>query len=168
MLNSLVTLAVLRLAEPHAELLPAAPPTGIHQATYDSYIEEAALLYGIDPLLIRAVIYTESRFVVSARSRAGAMGLMQLMPKTAKRLGVTDRKCPRQSILGGAKYLRSLLDYFDNDLTLALAAYNGGIANVIRYGRRVPPFKETRRYVKVVKQRLAALEALHTVAPNTP
>lgn len=165
MLSSLSIFAILRLVEPHAELLPAAPPTGIHQATYDSYIEEAALLYDVDPLLIRAVIWTESRFVASARSRAGAVGLLQLMPRTARSLGVTDRKCPRQSILGGTKYLRSLLDYFGNDLTLALAAYNSGPGTVIKHKRRVPPHRETRRYVKVVKRRLAALEALHRSAP---
>ncbi|BDU78490.1 transglycosylase SLT domain-containing protein [Mesoterricola sediminis] len=101
---------------------------------------------GVDPFLARAVIQAESAFYTRARSRAGALGLMQLMPQTAERFGVLDPFDPRQNITGGVKYLRWLMNAFQGDLPRVIAAYNAGEANVIKY-KGIPPFAETRAYV---------------------
>ena len=111
-------------------------------------IDDAAAQSGLPPALIDAVIRTESGYRPRAVSRAGAIGLMQLMPATARSLGVNNPYDPRQNILGGARYLRKMYDRF-RDLKLAIAAYNAGPGNVAKYGG-IPPFKETRRYVQVV------------------
>lgn len=113
-------------------------------------IERAALKNGLSPALVHAVIKTESYYNPVIRSSAGAVGLMQLMPATASRFGVTNRRDPEQNIQAGAKYLKILLGQFNNDLSLALAAYNAGEGNVRRYGNQIPPFKETQNYVKKV------------------
>lgn len=115
-------------------------------------IEEAAAETGLPAALIDAVVRTESGYRPHAVSRAGAIGLMQLMPRTARSLGVRDPFDPRQNVRGGARYLRRLFDRFGT-VELALAAYNAGPARVARH-RGVPPFKETRRYVRVVMERL--------------
>lgn len=112
-----------------------------------SHILAAARETDIEPALIHAVIAVESSFNPAARSRYGALGLMQLMPGTAKRYGVTNRLDPAQNIQGGARYLRDLMAMFDNDLQLVLAAYNAGEEAVIRYGRRIPPFRATVAFV---------------------
>jgi soluble lytic murein transglycosylase-like protein len=117
---------------------------------YEELIQEAADKYDMDPALIRAVMQTESAFHPYAVSRAGAEGLMQLMPALADEMGVVDSFDPRENIMGGARYLKRLLDYHKGDLDLALASYNAGPGNVERYGG-VPPFRETRRYVKTIK-----------------
>jgi len=104
----------------------------------------------VDPTLIHAVISVESGYNPSARSSAGAVGLMQLMPGIARRYGVKDRLDPAQNIQGGARYLRDLKVMFGNDLQLVLAAYNAGEDAVMRYGRRIPPFHETAAYVPKV------------------
>ncbi|MFB7156171.1 MULTISPECIES: lytic transglycosylase domain-containing protein [unclassified Lysinibacillus] len=116
---------------------------------YASIIQKAAATYNVPEKLIAAVIKQESNFNSNVVSHAGAQGLMQLMPKTAQYLGVTNSFDPEQNIMAGAKYLRQMLDKFDNDPTLALAAYNAGASRVTKYGG-VPPFKETQNYVKKV------------------
>ena len=120
--------------------------------SYDPIIEQAASNHGMETALLLAVIVVESGFDERAVSPAGAQGLMQLMPATAKHYGVSDSFDPSQNINAGAQYLRELIDRYENDLELVLAAYNAGEDAVERYGRQVPPFRETRRYVpKVLK-----------------
>jgi soluble lytic murein transglycosylase-like protein len=124
---------------------------GIHagageKETIEKCIQEAAQKYELAPELIKAVIKAESGFKVDAVSLAGAQGLMQLMPATAKELGVANPFDIRQNIDGGARYLRQMFDLFDGDARLALSAYNAGPGNVQKYGGDVP-FPETRRYV---------------------
>jgi soluble lytic murein transglycosylase-like protein len=104
----------------------------------------------LDPALVRAVIHAESGFNAGARSQKGAIGLMQLMPETARMLGVTKPNTPAGNILGGAQYLAGLLARFKNDVTLATAAYNAGPEAVQRYAG-VPPYAETQVYVQRVK-----------------
>jgi soluble lytic murein transglycosylase-like protein len=122
---------------------------------YDAFIQEAATLYRVDATLIRSVMQTESAFDALAVSRAGAMGLMQLMPDVAEELGVEDPFDPRQNVLGGTKYLRRLLDQYRGSVPLALASYNAGATNVAQYGG-VPPFPETQKYVKQITRMVAS------------
>jgi soluble lytic murein transglycosylase-like protein len=105
---------------------------------------------GVDPALLHAVISVESGYNPRARSVKGAAGLMQLMPETARRYQVSDIWDPRQNVSGGARYLRDLLAMFNNNMSLALAAYNAGENAVIEYGNRIPPYPETRSYVPQV------------------
>jgi soluble lytic murein transglycosylase len=123
---------------------------------YDSVIQMAAAKYGVEAALIKAVIKAESNFDPSAVSRKGAIGLMQLMPATAADLKVSDPYNPRQNIEGGTRYLRYLTGLFDKDLRLVIAAYNAGENAVIRYGRGIPPYRETRDYVNRVIKYLAS------------
>ena len=123
-----------------------------NQPKFATIVDAKAKKYKLIPELLHAVIEAESAYDPDAVSHAGAVGLMQLMPATAKRFGVTDRTSPTQSIEGGAHYLRVLLDYFDNDLTLAIASYNAGEGAVIKYGRKIPPYRETQNYVVKVKK----------------
>ena len=118
---------------------------------YDEIIEEAAAKYEMDSNLIRAVMQAESAFHPYVVSRAGAEGLMQLMPDLADEMGVNDAFDPRDNIMGGVRYLKRLLDYHGGDIDLALASYNAGPGNVERYGG-VPPFRETKNYVKTIRQ----------------
>ncbi len=113
-------------------------------------IEHAAAKTQLRPALIHAVVRAESAYRSDAVSSKGAVGLMQLMPATAKRYGVADRYDPAQNLQGGTAYLRDLLEMFDNDLQLALAAYNAGENAVIRYGNQIPPYEETQGYVRKV------------------
>ena len=117
---------------------------------YRPQIDRMAARYNIDSELIRAVILTESCFNPRAVSRVGARGLMQLMPATARMLGVSDTFDPDQNIEGGVRYLRMMLDEFDQDTTLALAAYNAGPQAVKKYGNAIPPYPETRSYVRKI------------------
>ncbi|MGD2140301.1 MAG: lytic transglycosylase domain-containing protein [Burkholderiales bacterium] len=114
---------------------------------YDKYIEAAAREQNIDPALVHAVISAESGYNPIARSRSGAAGLMQLMPETARRFGARNRFNPVENIQAGVRYLRMLMDLFDNDLELVIAAYNAGENAVIRAGHRIPPYAETMTYV---------------------
>ena len=112
-------------------------------------IDSTAEKYGVDAKLVKAVVKQESGFNPNAKSKAGALGLMQLMPTTAKGLGVTDPMNPQQNIEGGVKYLKSLLERFHGNTILALAAYNAGPNAVSKYDG-VPPYKETQNYVKSI------------------
>lgn len=142
-------LPVTAVLKPRVEVLTefaALPPN----EAYDDMIAEAAVDYDMDPDLIRAVMQAESAFHPLVVSRAGAEGLMQLMPELADEMGVSDSFDPRENIRGGTRYLKRLLDYYDGDLSLALAGYNAGPGNVARYGG-IPPFAETRKYVKTIR-----------------
>lgn len=125
--------------------LPATP--------YDPYIEMVAREHGVDPTLVKAVALVESGFNPKAVSNKGAKGLMQLMPATAKRYGISDLHDPYQSLRAGAAHLRDLLDEYNGDVTLALAAYNAGSGAVKRYGG-VPAYQETQQYVKKVQAKM--------------
>jgi soluble lytic murein transglycosylase-like protein len=146
--------------------LPATPPAALVEppaaalrggVPIDAAIRSAASKFDIDEALIRAVIHVESRFNPKAVSPKGATGLMQLMPGTARRFGVADAKDPAQNIHGGTNYLRVLLDLFNGDLRLALAAYNAGEGAVLKYNRRIPPYEETQEYVQLVLGRYRQL-----------
>ena len=126
-----------------------ATPKKTTERQFDSLILKAAHHHGIDPALVKAVIKAESGYDPRAVSKRGAKGLMQLMPRTAKALGVGDCFNPEYNINGGVKYLKGLLTRYDGNLQLSLAAYNAGMRNVKRYGG-VPPFKATQYYIKKV------------------
>ena len=149
--------------ERYAVLIQSAPP--VTQAgeqvdpvllrlsgRYDPLVEDVAADVHLDAELLRAVIAVESGFNPAAVSRKGARGLMQLMPSTAKTYGASDVHDPTQNVRAGARYLRDLLNRYEDDLTLALAAYNAGEKAVERFGRHMPPFHETRAYVSRVMQ----------------
>jgi len=119
-------------------------------ATYSTLIDEAAHRAGVDAALLRAMIAVESAFDPHAQSRKGAQGLMQLRPETARRYGVSQPFDPRENLRAGASYVRDLLARYEQDVELALAAYNAGEDAVDRHGRTIPPFSETRAYVPAV------------------
>ena len=126
-----------------------------HQSTrnrqkFGATITRAAKAHRLPPALLHAVITAESAYDPDAISSAGAVGLMQLMPGTAKRYGVRNRRDPLSNVQGGTRYLRDLLTMFDNNIVLALAAYNAGENAVIKHGHRIPPYEETQTYVRRV------------------
>ena len=120
---------------------------------HDSLIVESSRRYGIDPLLIYSQMHQESTFKIRALSPKGASGLMQLMPGTARRFGVTQIWDPKQNIDAGVRYMRWLLDTFNGDVVLALAGYNAGEGAVMKYGWQVPPYRETQEYVRRITSR---------------
>ena len=133
------------------DFIPAdIPSSGDHDL--DLIIFHTAERYGVDPRLVHAVIWKESKYKPQARSHAGAMGLMQMMPATAKRFGCTDANDEASNVNAGTKYLRWLLKRFNGDVSLALAAYNAGEGSVDRYAG-IPPFAETQNYVRVITAR---------------
>ena len=123
------------------------------EVTIDEHIKEVADRHGVRADLVAAVIEAESEFNPRAVSRRGARGLMQLMPKTAATLGVDDPFDPKANIEAGVKHLRAMMDRFDNNIPLALAAYNAGEVAVIKH-HGIPPYRETRAYVKRILKRL--------------
>lgn len=146
--------------------VPRRPPVKLDEARihrYDSIIRAAARRYQLPASLVRAVIHTESNYNANAVSRVGAMGLMQLMPSTARYLGVPRPFDPHQNVHGGTRLLRMLANRYAGDMTLVLAAYNAGAGNVEKYGG-IPPFSETRSYVRSVLRRYYAYERQAQVA----
>ena len=137
-------------------LTPVSGAMATRRDRYAPIIAAAAARYGVDPDLVHAVVRAESAYKPRARSHAGACGLMQLMPATARRFGVRDIWDPAQNVRGGVAYLRFLLDRFDGDIRLVLAAYNAGEGAVAKYGNRIPPYRETRTYVRRVLGSLGA------------
>ena len=125
-----------------------APPSGLDEA-----VDRIAAQHSLPPQLIHSVIKVESNYNTNAVSPKGAQGLMQLIPATSRRFGVANAFNPMENIQGGAKYLKYLLDLYNNDYALALAAYNAGEAAVAKYGA-VPPYKETQNYLHLVADQL--------------
>ncbi|MDT5268179.1 MAG: hypothetical protein QOH49_365 [Acidobacteriota bacterium] len=133
------------------DFIPSDVPTsGDHEL--DLVIARTGRNLGVDPRLIHAVIWQESKYKTDAESHVGAQGLMQLMPAAAKRFGCDDRNDIESNVTAGTKYLRFLLKRFDGNVTLALAAYNAGEGNVDKY-EGVPPFNETQAYVRIITGR---------------
>lgn len=167
LLKSVLTEAKAK-ADPDCPLYTPRPD----RATIKAWVHALAPRYGIDPDLVLAVIEVESRFNPRARSPRNAQGLMQLIPATATRFSIKDPLDPFQNLIGGMRYLRWLLDYFDDDIKLALAAYNAGEQAVKRYGG-VPPYPETQNYVsRIVRlmgeaERHTARAELNEVSFNT-
>lgn len=135
------------VAAPRAAPVDRGGSDPVRKASYDQIVDEAARVSGVESALLHAVISVESHYNPKALSPKGATGLMQLMPQTAKRYGVADSYDPLQNVQGGARYLRDLLRMFDNNTSLALAAYNAGENAVKKHGNRIPPYRETLNYV---------------------
>lgn len=154
--------------------VPALPPdrqpgAAGKRSRFDGTIDAAARAFGLDGALLHAIIAVESGYRVQALSPRGAAGLMQLMPDTARDFGAADVFDPVQNINGGARYLRYLLDKYDNQLDIVLAAYNAGEKALLKYGRKIPPFKETIRYVEQVQSRYRRNRgAQETAGAETP
>jgi soluble lytic murein transglycosylase-like protein len=144
--------------EPEEIFEPSTEPL-TEKTPFQKLIHDAAARYNLDPTLIHSVISIESNFDPKAVSRKNARGLMQLMPRTAELMGVKDSFDPAQNIDGGAHYLSDMLKKYGNDVTLALAAYNAGPDSVDKYGRRVPPYLETMKYVQRIAKTYAKLKA---------
>ena len=158
------TATTATLAASPLEVAPYAPAASSSLSGYttgdasvDSFIVSSGARHGVDPMLLYAIMHRESAFKKRALSYKGARGLMQLMPATAARFGVRDIFDPQQNIDGGARYMRFLLDRFDGDVRLALAGYNAGEGAVDKYGRRVPPYRETQEYVRRISERYSLM-----------
>jgi soluble lytic murein transglycosylase-like protein len=146
----------------------ASAPLSSNSALLDRKLEDAAARTSLPAQLLHAVVRAESNYDVRALSKKGAMGLMQLMPDTARRFGARDAFDADQNITAGASYLRWLVDLFDQDLSLALAAYNAGEQAVLRAGRRIPDYPETQAYVRRVLALFASAAPSAGAAPGAP
>lgn len=145
--------AVRSYAVPQAEKVRATRFAAVERGrAYDDLIAEHSRVHQVRPALVRAVVQVESAFNPSARSPKGAMGLMQLMPATARQYGVTNPFNPAENVRAGVAYLRELLDRYRGNEELALAAYNAGPGAVDKHGQTVPPYRETRNYVAQINQ----------------
>jgi soluble lytic murein transglycosylase-like protein len=163
--NGQLVVSNIRPAQPAAVKSYAVPKSPTIRATrfaaaersrlYDDLISEHAQLNGVRTDLVRAVVQVESAFNPNARSPKGALGLMQLMPSTAQQYGVTNPYNPIENVRAGVQYLRGLLERFENNEELALAAYNAGPRAVDKYGNTVPPYRETRNYVAQINKMAA-------------
>lgn len=148
--NDQFKLIVATLEEMGASNQANISPKMDNVSAYASIVNDAAIEAGVDQALVHAVVTAESGYNPAAVSRTGAKGLMQLMPATAKRYAVKDIFDPAQNLRAGAHYLKDLLAQFDGNLELVLAAYNAGEQAVLKYGRKIPPYRETRAYVPKV------------------
>jgi soluble lytic murein transglycosylase-like protein len=144
--------------EPEEVFDPLPEPLGAN-TPFSEIIHQAAIRYDVDADLIHCLIAVESNFNPQAVSRKNARGLMQIMPQTAARLGVKNIFDPRENVDAGTRYLRDMLARYNNDITLALAAYNAGPDKVDRYGRQVPPYGETRLYVQKISRNYAKVKS---------
>jgi soluble lytic murein transglycosylase-like protein len=153
--NTVLTYAPLNTLAPNSGSALRGYTTG--NAQFDGYLIDSGTRNGIDPLLLYSIMHQESSFKSHAVSPKGARGLMQLMPGTAMRYGVTNIFDPRQNIEGSARYVRFLLDRFDGDVNLTLAGYNAGEGAVEKYGWRIPPYAETQEYVRRISGRYSLL-----------
>lgn len=155
--------------EPEEVFEPLPEPLGAN-TPFSEIIQQAASRYDVDADLIHCLIAVESNFNPKAVSRKNARGLMQIMPQTAARLGVKNVFDPRENVDAGTRYLRDMLARYNNDITLALAAYNAGPDKVDRYGRQVPPYGETRLYVQKISRNYAKVKsgASHPKSEGSP
>lgn len=154
----------------HLTSMPINPSLGgftTGNSDIDNFIVESGKRNSVDPLLLYSIMHQESSFKTRAMSYKGARGLMQLMPPTALRFGVTNIWDPKQNIEGGARYMRFLLDLFDGDVRLALAGYNAGEGAVMKYGYNVPPYSETREYVRRIGTRYSMIRDPQAAAHAT-
>ncbi len=151
--NSVGKAAASRGSCVRCDVIPATDRSKDRYNRYDRHIEEAAALYRIPIPLIRAVIKTESDYDPKVVSSMGARGLMQLMPAVVKDMGVRDVHNPRENILGGTRLLRILANAFDGDVVLTIAGYHAGAGAIRKYGKTVPPYKNTRKYLRMVLDR---------------
>jgi len=143
---------IIRTKPRRSSITPQLDIKSIHanRARFSDMIDDIARKSRLYPELLHAVVKAESAYDPNAVSRAGAIGLMQLMPQTASRFGVADSRDPKSNLEGGARYLRELLTMYNNNIKLALAAYNAGEKAVAKYGNEIPPYPETQNYVKKV------------------
>lgn len=154
-----------RLRVETQDQIRSTPAVALNALPYHPIVARHATQHRLDPALVHAVILVESNHNPAALSPKGALGLMQLMPLTAVRYGVTDRSDPAQNVRGGTAYLRDLVNLFQGDLELAIAAYNAGEAAVMQYGNRIPPFLETMLYVPRVLDEYRKLKGFRHVLP---